>query len=158
MTSPIQEYLKRRPRYWRLWRVTPMSKVEPDWFKEDMEMLLQKEGLVGILASMVLNSMITQKQGLAIISSKDLRDLCGPDYKVNLLAKSRQGKSLYQALIFFLTEGVKVLKLLNQPTGREPGVYELVEPRYLTLVPPVTEEDRVIILGAAGVCRGVQGR
>lgn len=156
MKSVIQQYLEQRPRYWRLFQLTSFEKIEPAHIRKDLISLRTNGGIPELLLALVLNSFLTHKRRIAIISSNDLMDLISaldPSLRKGVLRRGGGGKSMYQAFLALSTKDLGILKLLNEPGGRIPGVYELINESFASLLPPLDEETRATVLQAAQVCQ-----
>jgi hypothetical protein len=47
--------------------------------------------------------------------------------------------------------------LVNEPSGRIPGVYEVVAEPFRSALPKLSDEDRQICMRAASLCGGKRG-
>ncbi len=163
-------HLLDRPRWHRLFRVTAPHKL-PDGLIKERCLALYEGSPSDYLTAVFLNSVITHKKPVMILSRKDLEDLIeahgpfGEPYHqvVSLSTRPRtlsphgQGKmSLYRGFLALITADTGWAKALNTPKqgSREPLVIEIVDEEVLKLTGPVDHTVKAKALKAAGVCQG----
>jgi hypothetical protein len=166
--SIIEEYLLKRPRYHRLTRVS-----DPTTIGGEVGALLKTlyEGTTAeYLAAVYLNSAITERKPVAILSRNDLETLvlAHKDFelpysrqvslKARTLTVDKKMGNAYQGFLGLITKDTSWVKKLNSPSrgSKEPLALEITHKTLLQATGAVDSKVREAAVRAAALCKAVQ--